>query len=445
MNHQITRRSFVAALTLPAFAAGSLADDPERPRFHFLPPANWMNDPNGPAYHNGEYHVYYQHNPKAAKWDTMHWGHAVSRDLLHWEHRPISLRPTPGGADKDGCFTGCMVIDDGKPTLIYTGVNPEVQCLATSDDLQNWTKRPEPIIAKPPAGIDTPGFRDPQVWREGNEWLLALGAGQRGKGGMILLYTSPNLVDWTYQKPLHSGKMKPGIKDPVGSGEMWECPDFFPVGNKHLLYVSTEDTVRYWLGSWKNRVFTPESEGVLVYGSGYAPKSSLAAGGKRVIWTWLREKRSEQEQLKAGWSGVMGLAVVPTLGKDGALRLNPAPEYEKLRGKRQEGAPPDDCCEMHIRLKGDQPFSLSRGGVEVIGFDPAKRVLSAGRAEAPVAPGELDLQIFLDGSVVEVFANSRTWLTGRVYGPIQPLSMNGKPSKLESWPIEPVSSNRLTA
>lgn len=445
MPHQLTRRSFVASLAVPALAAGSLAEDAERPRYHFLPPSNWMNDPNGPIWHRGEYHLYYQYNPKAAQWDTMHWGHAVSSDLLHWKHLPIALAPTPGGPDKDGCFTGCMVVDNGKPTLIYTGVKPEVQCVATSDDLSTWTKHPRnPVIARPPEGLDSPGFRDPQVWREGAEWLLAIGAGARGKGGMVLLYSSPNLVDWTYQKPLLTGTMRANVKDPVGSGEMWECPDFFPVGNKHLLYVSTEDKVLYWLGTWKNRVFTPESNGVLVYGAGYAPKSSNASQGRRIIWAWLRERRDQAAQLKAGWSGAMSLAVVPTLAKDGTLQLQPAREYQQLRGKHQTGAPPEDCCEIHIELKGDQAFALNRGGVEVLGYDPQSRMLSAGRSEAQAPPGELDLRVFLDGSVVEVFANSKVWLTGRVYGPVRALAVTGTARKMESWALRPVSADRLT-
>lgn len=123
-----------------------------------------MNDPNAPVWFQGEYHMFYQYNPKAAQWDTMHWGHATSPDMLHWKHLPIALAPTPGGPDKDGCFTGCMVVENGKPVIVYTGVNPEVQCLARSEDLKAWTKHPgNPIIAAPPPGIDTPGFRDPHV------------------------------------------------------------------------------------------------------------------------------------------------------------------------------------------------------------------------------------------------------------------------------------------
>jgi beta-fructofuranosidase len=215
---------------------------------------------------------------------------------------------------------------------------------------------------------------------------------------------------------------------------MWECPDFFPVGNKWLFYVSTENKVRYWLGDWRNREFKPSSEGVLVHGSGYAPKSYEAPGKRRLIWAWLREQRSGDDQLKAGWSGAMSLAVVPSLAKDGTLLLDPAPEYRRHLSRRVKGeAPPPDRCEIRVRLKPDKPFSLFRGQRELIGWDPASRTLSAGRSESP-APGPApELRVFLDGSVVEVFADRRTWLTGRVYGPIDTIRMSGEAKSLESW------------
>lgn len=431
----ITRREFAASAVNLA-APGS--SDPDRPRYHFLPPSNWMNDPNAPIWHNGVYHLFYQYNPKAAKWDTMHWGHATSKDLLNWEHLPIALAPTPGGPDKDGCFSGCMVIDNGKPVIVYTGVRPEVQCLANSDDFLTWTKHPRnPVIAAPPPGIDSPGFRDPHVWRDGNEWLMLVGAGFGGVGGTALLYKSANLVEWTYLKPLLRGAIDPKEKGgDVARGEMWECPDFFPVGTKWLFYVATQNKVLYWLGQWKDRTFTPESNGVLTHGAGYAPKSSNASEGRRIIWAWLRERRAEAEQLKAGWSGAMSLAVVPSLANEGTLLLDPAVEYEQLCGPKTRGeAPPNDCAKLRIRLKQNVPFSLSRGSRELISYDPTTRILTAGRSEAPAPKGDLELLVFLDGSVIEMFANRRVWLTGRVYGPLHPLHVSGKFRSLESWPM----------
>jgi len=110
-----------ARASIPETAIGP-ANDPLRPAYHLLPSHNWMNDPNGPIWWKGKYHLFYQLNPHAAVWGDMHWGHAVSPDMVHWRHQPIALEPTPGGADSEGCFSGSAVVLNGVPTFIYTGV-----------------------------------------------------------------------------------------------------------------------------------------------------------------------------------------------------------------------------------------------------------------------------------------------------------------------------------
>ena len=185
-------------------------EDPHRPRYHIVPPTGWLNDPNGPIQWRGQYHLFYQHNPTTPFFPgtpslgTMHWAHLVSEDLMHWEELPVALSPTAGGPDAGGCWSGCAVDDRGVPTLIYTGVYPERQCVATSrDDLLTWDKYAgNPVIAAPPEGLDVTGFRDPHVWREGDRWQMLLGSGIRRLGGAVLLYSSPDLVHWEYTGPL---------------------------------------------------------------------------------------------------------------------------------------------------------------------------------------------------------------------------------------------------
>ncbi len=150
-----------------------LRRDPHRPRYHFLPPAHWMNDPNGLIQWRGKYHLFYQHHPYGPLWANMHWGHAVSSDLVHWEHLPIALAPTPGSPDQDGVYSGCAVDNDGVPTIIYSGVRGKDQlvCLATADgddeNLVTWRKWPgNPVIPERPANLDILQYRDPSVWRE---------------------------------------------------------------------------------------------------------------------------------------------------------------------------------------------------------------------------------------------------------------------------------------
>jgi beta-fructofuranosidase len=168
--------------------ASALANDPRRPQFHLLPAANWMNDPDGPIYWKGRYHMFFQYNPNAAVWGDMHWAHAMSADMVHWKHLPVALAPTPGGPDADGCFSGTAVVRDGVVTFIYTGVTKasyqdatirdgnnnfkETQCYATSNDteLRTWTKRSAPVIAAPPKEFEVTGFRDPAPWKTSDGW-----------------------------------------------------------------------------------------------------------------------------------------------------------------------------------------------------------------------------------------------------------------------------------
>jgi beta-fructofuranosidase len=195
-----------------------------------------MNDPNGPIYWQGKYHMFFQYNPNAAVWGEMHWAHAVSPDMVHWEHLPVALAPTSGGYDSDGCFSGSVVIHEDVPTFLYTGVKSvapaeatlhdgthnflEVQCLATSDDpqLRSLTKLAAPVLL-PPRDLKLTGFRDPCVWRDGYLWYMGVGSGQRGVGGQVLLYRSTNLRQWEYLHVLASGKRNDKQSaDPVDTG-----------------------------------------------------------------------------------------------------------------------------------------------------------------------------------------------------------------------------------
>jgi len=472
-----------------------LAGDPQRPQYHLMPPANWMNDPNGPIFWKGQYHMFYQHNPNGPFPESMNWGHAVSPDLVHWKHLPIALSPTPGGPDKDGCWSGCAVVDRGVPTLIYTGVFPQVQCLARSEDgLMTWRKfTGNPVIATPPQGMETTGFRDPCVWREADEWLLAIGSGIKGQGGMVLLYRSKDLIQWDYLHFLCKGRKEelPPGEDPVSTGEMWECPDFFPLADKHALIVSTQGAVVYSLGAYVNRYFRPEHQGKADLGdSYYAPRSMVDEKGRRILWGWIREGRSDAAQHAAGWAGVMSLPRVLTLGPDGALAMAPPPEIEALRGKHQRveslpvlpGSFPllkgvgGDGLEIHAEFepgtseavglmvrstpdgKEQTLITCHRSSGQLL-VDRERSSLSQdvgrGAQGGPFALGEdetLKLRVFLDASVIEIFANDRACLTSRIY-PSQADSLGlgvfarGNKARLKSldiWEMRPISPNRLT-
>ena len=431
--------------------------DRHRPRYHFLPPANWLNDPNGPIWFDGRYHLFYQHNPDEAKWGNIHWGHAVSPDLVHWEDWPIALTPDTEGVDESHCFTGCAFVqEDGTPTIAYTGIIPaedgdrrhESQSLAVSEDgMLTWQKIPQnPVIAAPPEGREVTGFRDPCVWQEGDTWYMVIGSGIEGEGGAVLAYRSRDLIDWEYLGPLMVG-------DAEEHGTMWECPDFFRLGQKHLLLVSTLGRQMYVTGGWDRKEFMPTGQGWLDYSpTFYAGKSFEDPHGRRILWGWLREAREDSAQIAAGWSGVMSLPRVMQIGPDGQPGCEPAEELRRLRaasvtheglelrtGQQRELDFDGDCLEIEaeINVPPDARFTVdvrcSPDGEErtevycdahqgVLGIDTRASSLDRS-AQTRVSCGPLALRrdeplrlrIFVDRSVVEVFANGRACVTERAY------------------------------
>ena len=221
-----------------------LSTDSHRPRYHFLPPNNWMNDPNGLIYWQGKYHMFYQHNPNNPFWGDIHWGHAVSEDLVHWKDLPPALSPDMSPIDSSGCWSGCAVNDNGIPTILYTGVKDGEQttCIATGDaDLINWQKdKGNPILKAPQLpGFHHKDYRDPFVWRDGDTWYQVISMTINGQG-QVLIYRSSDLREWEYLHPLIPQAEREKIQDVA---DIWECPNFFPLGdnktgNKWVLLFS---------------------------------------------------------------------------------------------------------------------------------------------------------------------------------------------------------------
>lgn len=500
MNPALDRRQFLVALGYgtgalllsrrSAALTPDLADDSNRPEYHLLPPHSWMNDPNGPIWWKGKYHLFYQLNPHAAVWGNMHWGHAESTDMVHWKHEPIALAPTPGGPDSEGCFSGSAVVMNGTPTFIYTGVQNappsqvtlhdgndklrESQLLATAadDSLLHWNKLGEPVIPTPPPGMTVTGFRDPCPWHEADGWYLGIGSGERGKGGCVLLYRSQDMRHWEYLHKLAEGKPNGKVAvNPCDSGEMWECPDFFEVNVQHCLFYSTEGKVIWATGDYDRQAhrFTPKRGGVLDHGSYYAPKSFLAPDGRRILWGWIRETRPESEFSAAGWAGAMSLPRVLTIGKQGQLEMNPAHEVEKLRGAREQvSLEPGKPCRIQLETLRREihltaGFSTRRVSVQLLTAGAKIWELTLDVAGDRVQCGDIQfpllnlpwprpcLHLFLDGSVLESFIGGREALTSRVYG-LKPgaseltISVEGSTHvDLTHWPLDPISPDRLTA
>lgn len=475
--------------------------DTHRPQYHFLRPANWLNDPNGLIQWQGTYHMFYQCNPDAAVWGNMHWGHASSPDLVHWQHLPLALAPTPGGPDHDGVWSGCAVNWEGRPAVLYTGRDGEAEnvCLATSPDgLRTLEKYAgNPVLPAPPPGLDVVGFRDPCAWREGGRWLMTLGTGIRGVGGAVLLYSSDNLTGWKYVGPLISGDREQ--REPVWTGEMWECPTFFPLGDRHVLVISAMDTrpphglySLYFTGAFRDDRFIPgrvaKIDGGDIYY--YAPQVFLDENGRRIVIGWSQEARSIEAQVEAGWAGVMTLPRLLELRPDGQMSQQPVPEVETLRGPKRSwanlGIAAAGASREQIALDGlagnvlemNIEFDLGNAMGETFGLlvrrspggeeqteircepgsgrlvvDTLHSSLSAdvkpGRYEIPLDFSGLDtlrLRVFLDSSIIEVYANDLAVITARVYPSREDstgitLFAEGRPAyirQLDAWQMQSI-------
>ena len=458
--------------------------DFQRPQYHFLPPANWMNDPNGLIQWKGKYHLFYQHNPYGPLWGNISWGHAISEDLIHWKHMPLAMQPTPGGPDETGCFSGCAVSNDNVPTIIYTSTTGErnecqTQSIATSDDeLISWQKYSgNPIISEVPTELgQSSDFRDPFVWKEDDTWFMVLGTRIKDVGGAVLLYRSQNLIDWEYLNPLL-------VSTDKKHGQIWECPNFFKLDEKWVLIISAHagsmtDTVFYFVGNYKDFRFVPECSGVLDYGNLYAPLTFEDDLHRRILFGWLREARSEVDQRLAGWSGVQSIPRVLHLDKQNRLVMKPVSELERIRGKQYSidrmplgheteldvtGLHLDITAKVNLSSEGQCKFSFASSDDRTeqveISYDNKRNLLCIEK-RFPETNGAitthkrevihqlsndelLELRILLDGSVVEVIANNRTSLTGRFY-PSDPnhkhVFLHGEHANLETLDIWEIPS-----
>jgi beta-fructofuranosidase len=496
-DDSVTRRRFLAttaaigvlaAMPRGMFAQSAvpeaqIADDPMRPQFHLLPARNWMNDPNGPIYFDGRYHMFFQYNPLAAVWGDMSWNHAVSEDMLHWKHLPVALTPTPGSPDSFGVFSGSAIAVGKRVYAVYTGTRKsgsdlatirdgandvqESQCLAWSDDpmLVTWTKDPQPVVARPPAGLDITGFRDPSVWKQGDVYYMTVGSGIAKTGGCVLLYRSHDLKQWEYLHELTSGVWN-GKKtaNPCDDGEMWECPEFFALGGQHVLIYSTLGKVFWESGALDAATmkFTMKKRGELDWGAFYAPKTQLDAVGRRILWGWIPEKRSEDAMKAAGWSGMMALPRVMQLDADGTLRLTVLPQASALRGASLPAMesrvgllrklPRATGEAMWTGKRGsDAVVRISDGEKELVSvmYSAADHTMSADGHTVALGPDdEPSVHAFVDGSVIELILGERVGYTKRFYytsatAPDILVSASGGAS-LKAWKVAAISKDRLT-
>jgi len=399
---------------------------PVTPSWPKKPPANWPTyhlahpgpggaypgDPNPAFFYKGRYHLHYIYNHGGCSF-----GHVSSTDMVHWKWHPTVLTPRTTG---HGMFSGTgFFTKEGKPAMIYHGQGSGRNWIAygLDDNLDKWSK-PEAVIAKTATGQNARvRYWDPDSWRIGDTYYALSG------GGNPPLMKSPDLKNWTHLGPLLHKNYPRNLG--VGRGEDISCANMFKIGNKWmLLCISHRLGCRYYLGDFKDEKYLPTFHAMMSWnGNNYfAPESLLTKDGRRVMWAWLL-------RLPIAPSGVQSLPRELELPEDGILRIRPLRELKSLRYDEKSKA--DIAVVGELELKFTSP-AAKQFGIDVlcdkngkngvrIAVIPGRKTLRVGRVNAPFVLKEnenLTLRIFLDKTLVEVFANDRqAALTARRYNP----------------------------
>ncbi|GAB4856371.1 Invertase [Ancistrocladus abbreviatus] len=332
-----------------------------RTGFHFQPPKHWMNDPNGPMYYKGFYHLFYQYNPKGAVWGNIVWAHSVSRDMINWEALEPAIYPSKP-FDIHGTWSGSATMLPGeKPVILYTGLDPakrQVQNVAFPANLSDpylrvWVKPDYNPIVVPSPDINASFFRDPTTaWWVNGHWHFLV-SGKRKHRGMAYLYRSKDFRKWIKaEHPLHSAP---------NTGN-WECPDFYPVltygrtgldtsvmGNnvKHVLKVSLDLTRYdyYTVGIYDpvKDIYVPDNTSAdgwnglrYDYGNFYASRTFFdSRKNRRILWGWSNESDTTAEDIAKGWAGIQIIPRLVWLDRNGRQLMQwPIQELESLRNNK---------------------------------------------------------------------------------------------------------------
>lgn len=412
---------------------------------HLKAPNCWINDPNGFIYYQGMYHLFYQCFPYSAQWGRMHWGHAVSRDLVHWEHKEIALYPSKTD-DRSGCFSGSAVEHHGKMYLFYTGVNytvedPEninhclhdqfqaAQLMITSKDGQHFDNIGAKRTIIPPVTDKNIGSqthtRDPKVWRGKDAWYMVLGSSVEKKS-RLLFYKSDDLEHWTYVNYVEK----------AGYGWMWECPDYFETDSSQVLIFSPMEFLKdgkaydsvslCMLIDFEEKNCTmhlPDQYQFIDYGLDlYAPQSTTDAEGRRMLVAWARMP----ESIDGMWNGMFCIPRIVEV-KNGHVYFRPHPNIKKLFTK--EITSPAEAGEggYQISLDIHNGACINIGGY-VISYKNNK--IYTDRSEVFAGHNEIrcqfetpkiqegnHLDIYVDQNLIEIYINDGEYvLSNIVYG-----------------------------
>lgn len=347
------------SLTDTSIARSTFDGDKFRPQYHLMPDAHWMNEPHGPFYYKGKYHITFQKNPHGPFWHQIHWGHLVSDDMVHWQEVDIALRPEKGDLTPDGVWSGSATLDaKGNPVLFFTAGNDSIfpsQRVASArpenlDDplLRKWVMGSDALITQQPNWGLFGQFRDPFVFwdKTAQQWYQLVTSGIPGGSGTALVFASTDLLKWRYLGPLISTD----IKTYPQVGSVWELPVLLPLGpgrdgrqrywfgiNSHGEGAVVE--VYYWVGVWDaaSGRFTPDHPEPRLMDIGdrkFTGPSGMVdpVTGRSILFTIAQGETTRQQEAEAGWAHNGGLPLSLWLGDDDQLRFAPIEELASLRG-----------------------------------------------------------------------------------------------------------------
>lgn len=422
-----------------------------RPEYHFLPKKNWMNDPNATIYFEGKHHLFYQYNPTDWHWGNLHYGHAVSNDLLHWEEEPIALFPDIGRGETH-CYSGCSYINKNKIELFYTSVGQGERCqyngsqqwVATTEDGITWKQIEEnPVITMSDSPeIRLTEWRDPFVFQwKGEKYALIAGI-VNDEYGAIHLYKTDDYRHWTYVREFFRNTCKK---------EVMECPNLVVFGDKALLIHSVWDirVLRWFVGTLDETMgFHVLNEGSVDYGDFFASQISFDEKGRTLMWGWLREDPRRGLLTDGKWAGTQAIPRVISINEKNELVMERLPEFETLR-KSQEKIELYDfggakkfktesrTAEICGLIQSEDVFSIKILGdenneeyTEII-FNPKEGTYYAPMEESSLLKVvdkrpilgyfeknkeyQVNVDILIDCSVAEIFVNKTSCMTLRIY------------------------------
>lgn len=432
---------------------------------HLKAPGNWLNDPNGFIFYKGEYHLFYQHFPYAPVWGTMHWGHAVSKDLIHWEHQRIALVPTKE-YDQNGIFSGSALEKDGALYLYYSAVryvehedeNIHIakdenyvtsQAMIISEDgyhFDNWNKKKQIIPVSTDPGIaDAVHTRDPKVWKSGDTYYMILGSTVSEETARIAFYKSKDALHWEYANQYRDQNY----------GNIVECPDLFRIEGQYVFLGSPMNIQSDECGYAHHAVCAiaefheetcelklPQKYSFVDYGMDlYAPQTTTDAKGRRVMIAWMRmpEPVEEAEDDRDTWNGQMCAPRVVEV-KNGRICFRMHPEVDRYFSKEAEkinGS--DNCFPYRVKTRLCPGEELNIGGYKIraeadcIQTDRSAvfpgDVHGCMQSRTPELNGKYDLDIIVDRNLIEIFVNDGQYVLSNVVYHLKD-TIDGKAEKI---------------